>query len=153
MLLPTRKAIGLLVIFALTTAPLAIAKDTDTPDNYSKPSGDHKYQGKTVDEWLKAIRDRDEKTMALAFDALRSLGPEAAKAVPDLMKGRTCIINAHRLATIQRANVIFVLREGQVVERGTHQELLARGGLYAMLYEIQFRRGERSETEALAKAM
>jgi len=87
MLLPTRKAIGLLFIFALTTLPLALAEDTeDFTDHYSKPSADLKYQGKTLDEWLKAIRDRDERTMALAFDALRRLGPEAKNAVPDLTK-------------------------------------------------------------------
>jgi len=74
-------------------------------------------------------------------------------ALKNLMKGRTCIINAHRLATIQRADVIFVLRDGQIVERGTHQQLLARDGLYAMLYEIQFRRNEHVDREALAQAI
>jgi ATP-binding cassette subfamily B protein len=54
------------------------------------------------------------------------------------MVGRTCIINAHRLATIRRADVIFVLRDGEVIETGTHQELLASHGLYRKLYNIQF---------------
>jgi subfamily B ATP-binding cassette protein MsbA len=63
-------------------------------------------------------------------------------ALKNLMKGRTCIINAHRLATVRRADAIFVLKEGKIVEQGTHHELLSRGGLYAMLYEIQFRRDE-----------
>ncbi len=66
-------------------------------------------------------------------------------ALNNLMAGRTSIINAHRLATVRRADVIFVLKEGQIVEQGTHQELLARGGLYAMLYEIQFRRQEEQD--------
>jgi ATP-binding cassette subfamily B protein len=59
-------------------------------------------------------------------------------ALKNLMAGRTCIINAHRLATIRKADVIFVMKDGQIVEQGTHENLLARDGLYAMLCEIQF---------------
>jgi ABC-type multidrug transport system fused ATPase/permease subunit len=68
-------------------------------------------------------------------------------ALKNPMAGRTCIINAHRLATVRRADTIFVLQHGMVVEQGTHQCLLARGGLYSMLYEIQFRREERDGEE------
>ncbi len=68
-------------------------------------------------------------------------------ALNNLMAGRTCIINAHRLATIRRADIIFVLQEGAIVERGTHEELLSRGGLYAALYDIQFRRDQTEEAE------
>jgi len=64
------------------------------------------------------------------------------EALNNLMKGRTCIFNAHRLSTVRRADVIFVLKDGAIVERGTHQELLSHHGLYAMLHEIQFRREE-----------
>jgi subfamily B ATP-binding cassette protein MsbA len=64
------------------------------------------------------------------------------EALERLMEGKTSIVIAHRLATIRRADVIFVIDEGRMVERGTHQELLARGGLYAELYEIQFRQEE-----------
>jgi len=46
---------------------------------------------------------------------------------------------AHRLATVRRADVIFVIDEGRVVEQGTHEELLVNGGLYSRLYELQFR--------------
>lgn len=61
------------------------------------------------------------------------------EALKNLTAGRTCIINAHRLSTIRRADVIFVVQNGGIVERGTHEELLARGGLYSLLHEIQFR--------------
>ena len=60
-------------------------------------------------------------------------------ALDRLMQGKTSIIIAHRLATIRRADVIFVLRDGQVVEQGNHEVLLALGGEYAKLYDIQFR--------------
>ena len=54
------------------------------------------------------------------------------------MEGRTSIVIAHRLATVQRADVIFVLDDGKIVQQGTHNELLARGGQYQRLYEMQF---------------
>ncbi len=55
------------------------------------------------------------------------------------MKNRTSLVIAHRLSTILAADIILVLDAGRLVERGTHTELLARGGLYASLYETQFR--------------
>ncbi|HET6974519.1 MAG TPA: ABC transporter ATP-binding protein [Pyrinomonadaceae bacterium] len=61
------------------------------------------------------------------------------EALTRLMEGRTTIVIAHRLATIRRADVIFVIDHGTVVERGTHDALLKEGGLYSHLYEIQFR--------------
>ena len=57
------------------------------------------------------------------------------------MEGRTTIAIAHRLSTILKADVIFVIDRGRVAERGTHEELLAKSGLYAQLYEQQFRGG------------
>ena len=56
------------------------------------------------------------------------------------MKGKTCIVIAHHLETIRSANVIFVVKDNTLVERGTHEELLAAGGVYAELYDIQFRK-------------
>jgi ATP-binding cassette subfamily B protein len=73
----------------------------------------------------------DAVSEAIVFDALHRL-----------MSGKTCIVVTHRLATIQKADVIFVLKDGSIVGRGTHNELLAQGGLYRELYETQFRREE-----------
>jgi ATP-binding cassette, subfamily B, bacterial MsbA len=60
-------------------------------------------------------------------------------ALNNLMSGRTVFVIAHRLTTIRRADVILVIDGGVIAERGTHDELLARGGIYARLYEMQFR--------------
>ncbi len=62
------------------------------------------------------------------------------EALDRLMKDKTCIVIAHHLATIRRATIIFVLKDSTLVERGTHDELLAAGGVYSELYEIQFHR-------------
>ena len=63
-------------------------------------------------------------------------------ALNNLMTGRTVFVIAHRLSTIRRADMIAVLEDGAIRERGTHDELLARGGIYARLYEMQFRDAE-----------
>ena len=60
------------------------------------------------------------------------------KAMDALMQGRTSFIIAHRLSTIKNADRILVLRDGDVVEQGSHEELLARNGFYASLYNSQF---------------
>ena len=58
------------------------------------------------------------------------------------MEGRTSFIVAHRLSTIQNADVILVMRDGQIVEQGTHQDLLAQRGFYYDLYQSQFAKAE-----------
>ena len=79
----------------------------------------------------------DEATSALDTTSERYV----QAALEPLMRGRTTIAIAHRLSTILAADVIFVVDRGRIVERGTHQELLARNGLYAELYEQQYESG------------
>ncbi|HXF85890.1 MAG TPA: ABC transporter ATP-binding protein [Anaerolineales bacterium] len=67
------------------------------------------------------------------------------KAMDKLMRGRTSFIIAHRLSTIQNADLILVMRDGNIVEQGTHAELLAKGGFYADLYNSQFEKVEELE--------
>jgi ATP-binding cassette subfamily B protein len=79
----------------------------------------------------------------LALDeATSSVDPESEALIraglQELLRGRTSVVIAHRLSTIQTADRIFVLHRGRVREAGRHAELLAQGGLYARLYELQF---------------
>ena len=79
----------------------------------------------------------DEATSSLDTTSERLV----QEALKPLMRGRTTIAIAHRLSTILSADVIFVVERGRIVERGTHEELVRLGGLYAQLYEQQFRGG------------
>jgi subfamily B ATP-binding cassette protein MsbA len=80
----------------------------------------------------------DEATSALDSESEHAV----QSALQTLMKGRTTLVTAHRLSTIERADRIVVLDAGKVAEQGTHRELLARGGLYARLHALQFRDSE-----------
>ena len=60
------------------------------------------------------------------------------KAFATMMEGRTSFIVAHRLSTIQNADVILVMKDGHIIEQGSHRELLAKKGFYAQLYNSQF---------------
>ena len=77
-----------------------------------------------LDEATSSIDTRTELQVQAAFD--------------ELMAGRTSFVVAHRLSTIRNADCILVMRDGQIIERGTHDELLAAGGFYAELYRSQF---------------
>ena len=77
-----------------------------------------------LDEATSSIDTRTEIKIQMAFS--------------EMMKGRTSFIVAHRLSTIQNADLILVMKDGNVIEQGTHDELLERGGFYNKLYNSQF---------------
>ena len=76
----------------------------------------------------------DEATSALDTESERLV----QEAIERLMAGRTTLVIAHRLSTIQGAHKIAVVKNGRVVQMGRHAELLAQGGLYRQLHEMQF---------------
>ena len=80
-----------------------------------------------------AVLVLDEATSSVDAEAEAQI----QAAIAELMRGRTCLVVAHRLSTVQHADAILVLHHGQVRERGTHQELLRAGGLYEALYQLQ----------------
>ena len=81
----------------------------------------------------------DEPTSGLDAESEQSV----MEALNRLMEGRTAVLVAHHLSTIRRADLIFVVRDAEIVETGTHDELLAANGAYADLYKLQ--------TESIAK--
>ena len=90
-------------------------------------------------------------------EATAHLDSESERAVQLALKtalaGRTSLVIAHRLSTVRDADQILVLRDGRIVERGRHEELLAAGGLYAELYRTQFRGQDgRGDDELVARA-
>ncbi len=119
----------------------------ELPDGYDTVVGERGYKLSGGEKQRLAIARvvlKDPRILILD-EATSSLDTTSERlvqaALEPLMEGRTTIAIAHRLSTILKADVIFVIDRGRVVERGTHDELLALGGLYARLYEQQFRGG------------
>ena len=121
---------------------------TEFPDGYDTVVGERGYRLSGGERQRLAIARvilhqpriliLDEATSALDTASERYV----QSALEPLMRGRTTVAIAHRLSTIMAADVIYVIDHGRVVERGSHVELLARGGLYAHLYEEQFEGGQ-----------
>jgi ATP-binding cassette subfamily B protein len=121
---------------------------TELPDGYDTVVGERGYKLSGGEKQRLAIARvvlKDPKILILD-EATSSLDTTSERLVQSalvpLMKGRTTIAIAHRLSTILSADVIFVLDRGRIVEQGTHEELLQRGGLYAKVYKQQFRGGQ-----------
>ena len=143
-----------------TAAKHAAAHDfiMDMPDGYdtyvgergTKVSGGQRQRLAIARAMLKdaPILLLDEATSAL--DTESELHIQAA--LKELMKGRTTLVIAHRLSTVMDADLIHVIDKGKLSESGTHAELLARNGIYARLYQLQFSDQQMAEQARLRAA-
>lgn len=118
-------------------ATLPNGYDTEVGERGIKLSGGQKQRISIARAFLKnpPILILDEATSAL--DNMTEMQVQASLA--ELSKGRTTLVVAHRLSTVKNADEILVVEEGEITERGTHEELVERGGLYAELYRYQFK--------------
>jgi subfamily B ATP-binding cassette protein MsbA len=109
--------------------------DTQVGDRGIQLSGGQKQRIAIARAIIKnpAILILDEATSALDSESERLV----QDALDKLMKGRTSFVIAHRLSTIRNANKILVIQHGQIVEHGTHEELISQNGIYTNLVELQ----------------
>ena len=120
-------------------------------DGYDTVVGERGYRlsgGEKQRIALARVILKDPRILVLD-EATSSLDSESESLIQDALKrvmaGRTSIVIAHRLSTILAADLILVVDRGQIVERGTHAQLLEINGLYAHLYHTQFRKGENAD--------
>lgn len=147
---------GELAIKAATTAALADEFISRLPEGYDTVvgerglilSGGQRQRIAIARAILKnaPILILDEATSALDTESEMLV----QQALNNLMIGRTTIVIAHRLSTVRRADRIIVMDAGRIAEMGTHQELLARGGIYRRLYELQFAEEEEVHSSQFA---
>jgi len=134
----------------LAAAQAALAHDfiSDMPQGYQTIIGDRgqRLSGGQRQRLAIARALLKDAPILILDEATSELDSESEmlvqRALNNLMTGRTVFVIAHRLSTIRRADLIAVLDNGTIRERGTHEELLTRNGVYARLYDIQFRDAE-----------
>ncbi len=117
--------------------------DTEIGERGVRLSGGQKQRLSIARFFLKdpAVLILDEATSAL--DNTTEILIQ--QSLDELCRGRTALVVAHRLSTVRNADVIVVIAEGRIVEQGTHEQLMAAGGVYRELYRLQFRDGELAE--------
>ena len=126
----------------------------DLPDGYDTVAGNRGYRLSGGEKQRVAIaRVILKNPRILVLDeATSSLDSQSEALIQDalerIMQGRTSLVIAHRLSTVLAADVILVLEKGRLVERGTHAQLLELDGLYAALYETQFRHAVKPQPQA-----
>ena len=128
--------------------PISTISSRNLPDGYDTIVGERGYRlsgGEKQRIALARVLLKDPRILVLD-EATSSLDSESEALIQEAMKivmaKRTSIVIAHRLSTILAADQILVVDRGQVVERGTHAELLDLNGVYTHLYNTQFKKGE-----------